>query len=228
MNKYRKRNKMNSNDRGLFITVEGIDGSGKTTLIKGLVQLLKQHYPQLTVLSTREPGGNMIAEKIREIILDVNHQQLDGKTEALLYAAARRQHLVDNLLPAIAAGNLVICDRFLDSSLAYQGYARALGIDEILRINQFAIDMCYPDLTFYIDIPVRVGIERIQQFRSDEVNRLDLENIDFHERVKEGYSQVIKQYDRRIVRLDGMKNSEALVEEAFNVLIQKYSDYFKV
>lgn len=213
--------------KGLFITVEGIDGSGKTTLITGLVKKLQKEFSTLNILSTREPGGNTIAEKIREIILDINHTNLDSKTEALLYTAARRQHLVDNLIPALNDGAIIICDRFIDSSLAYQGEGRKLGINNILNINEFAIDGYYPDITFYIDIPVQVGHKRIHQYRSNEINRLDLENIAFHEAVKKGYDKVNELYHDRVITLDGMKSSEQLIEECFSILISRYASYFK-
>lgn len=213
--------------KGLFITVEGIDGSGKTTLITGLVKKLQKEFSTLNILSTREPGGNTIAEKIREIILDINHTNLDSKTEALLYTAARRQHLVDNLIPALNDGAIIICDRFIDSSLAYQGESRKLGINNILNINEFAIDGYYPDITFYIDIPVQVGHKRIHQYRSNEINRLDLENIAFHEAVKKGYDKVNELYHDRVITLDGMKSSEQLIEECFSILISRYASYFK-
>lgn len=213
--------------KGLFITVEGIDGSGKTTLITGLVKKLQKEFSTLNILSTREPGGNTISEKIREIILDINHTNLDTKTEALLYTAARRQHLVDNLIPALNDGAIIICDRFIDSSLAYQGEGRKLGINNILSINEFAIDGYYPDITFYIDIPVQVGHKRIHQYRSNEINRLDLENIAFHEAVKKGYDKVNELYHDRVITLDGMKSSEKLIEECFSILISRYASYFK-
>ena len=123
---------------GKFITIEGPEGSGKTTVAKRLVEKLTEEGYQ--VVYTREPGGVTIAERIRDIILDVNNTNLDPRSEALLYAASRRQHLVEKVLPALESGKIVICDRFVDSSLAYQGYARNIGIDEIYNINMFAIN----------------------------------------------------------------------------------------
>lgn len=125
-------------NKGLFITFEGGEGAGKTTVLTKVEQWLKEKGHAL--LRTREPGGITIAEKIRTVILDIEHTEMDGRTEALLYAAARRQHLVEKVLPALEKGNIVLCDRFIDSSLAYQGYARGLGIDEVLSINEFAIE----------------------------------------------------------------------------------------
>ena len=128
---------------GLFITIEGPEGSGKTTVAKKVVEQLENEGYK--VLYTREPGGVGIAEKIRDIILDVNNTNLDPRSEALLYAASRRQHLIEKVVPALNNGYIVICDRFVDSSLAYQGHARGIGIDEIYNINLFAIDTMFPD-----------------------------------------------------------------------------------
>ncbi len=124
--------------KGLFITVEGGEGAGKTTVLDRLEEeLIGRGYD---ILRTREPGGIPIAERIREVLLNPEHKDMDSRTEALLYAAARRQHLVEKVIPALEAGQVVLCDRFIDSSLAYQGYARGIGIDEIQSINDFAID----------------------------------------------------------------------------------------
>ena len=145
--------------KGLFITFEGGEGSGKTTVIQTVAeQLTKQGYK---VLVTREPGGIPIAEKIRGVILDKAHTEMDSRTEALLYAAARRQHLVEKVSPALDTGHIVLCDRFIDSSLAYQGIARGLGIEEVWAINQFAIGEFMPELTLYLDVSPEVGVERI-------------------------------------------------------------------
>src|SRR5437763_1199681 len=136
---------------GFFITFEGPDGAGKSTIIRMVANELKD------ALLTREPGGIDIAEQIRKVILDKENIAMDARTEALLYAAARRQHLVEKVRPALEDGKVVLCDRFVDSSLAYQGFARGLGIDEVLSINQFAIENMMPDLTIYFDIEPELG-----------------------------------------------------------------------
>mgnify|MGYP002519934807 CR=1 FL=1 len=134
----------------LFVTIEGPEGSGKTTIGKKIVeQLMNDGYE---VIYTREPGGIEIAEQIRQVILDVNNTNMDPRTEALLYAASRRQHLIEKIVPAIKDNKIIICDRFVDSSLAYQGHARNIGIDEVLSINSFAIDGKMPDLTIFFDL----------------------------------------------------------------------------
>ena len=196
--------------QGMFITVEGPEGAGKTTVVQLLVQeLQKEGYK---VVSTREPGGIKIAEQIRHVILDKENTSMDERTEALLYAAARRQHLVEKVIPSIEEGAVVLCDRFVDSSLAYQGHARGLGMDEVLRINQFAISGFMPTLTLYFDITPEEGLKRIEQSNVREVNRLDLENLSFHRKVREGYLMLVDQHPERIKVI----NAEMSVEHVFN------------
>ena len=163
----------------MFITLEGVEGSGKTTLAKGAIETLEADG--YNVIYTREPGGSKIAELIRDIVLDKRNTDMDARTEALLYAAARRQHLVDVIIPALEANKIVICDRFIDSSIAYQGYARDIGPELVEIINDFAIAKVYPELTFLIDVRPKVGLARISKDQDREVNRLDLEDFDFHQ-----------------------------------------------
>ncbi|MBU8908406.1 dTMP kinase [Desertibacillus haloalkaliphilus] len=181
----------------MFITVEGGEGAGKSTIIQKLERDLLERGVE--VVTTREPGGIEIAEKIRALILDPEHTAMDARTEALLYAAARRQHLVEKVIPALEQQKVVLCDRFIDSSLAYQGYARGIGVKEIEAINEFAIGSRYPDLTFYFDVDPEVGLARIQANQGREVNRLDLEKKSFHTLVREGYQQLASAYPERIV-----------------------------
>lgn len=185
---------------GLFVTFEGGEGAGKTTVIRRLAKKLEQEGQE--VLVTREPGGIRIAEKVREVILHPDHIEMDIRTEALLYAAARRQHLVEKIIPALRSGTIVLCDRFVDSSLAYQGYARGIGIEEVMSLNEFAINDWMPQLTLYLDIEPEVGLRRIYENETREVNRLDLEDISFHHQVREGYEQVITMFPDRIKRID--------------------------
>ncbi|MBM4765335.1 dTMP kinase [Bacillus sp. B15-48] len=189
--------------QGLFISMEGPEGAGKTTIIRMLTSKLEQEG--ITVIATREPGGIDIAEQIRNVILNTNNTAMDARTEALLYAAARRQHLVEKVRPALAEGKLVLCDRFIDSSLAYQGHARGLGIDEVYSINQFAIEDLMPRMTFYFDLEPHIGLERIRKNDHREVNRLDLETIHFHEKVREGYLFLVEKFPNRIVKIDAAK-----------------------
>ena len=163
--------------KGIFITLEGGEGSGKTTIAKMLKEVLE---PQKHVVITREPGGVKIAEEIRNVIVDVNNTEMDARTEALLYAASRRQHLVEKVMPVLAQGGIVICDRFIDSSLVYQGIGRGLGIENVYNMNLFATEGVMPDLTLFFDIKPEEALKRINMDDEREVNRLDLEKIDFH------------------------------------------------
>lgn len=213
-----KENKMSR--KGIFISLEGPEGAGKTTVLSVVSERLQEEgYP---VLVTREPGGIKISEAIREVILDNNNTEMDAKTEALLYAAARRQHLVEKVIPALEEGMIVLCDRFIDSSLAYQGYARGLGIDEVLKINEFAIEGTIPDLTIYFDISPEEGLARVLNNTEREKNRLDREKLSFHERVYEGYKRVIKQYEDRIVRTDASLTKEEVTTNVYNIITSRF------
>ena len=201
---------------GRFIAIEGPDGSGKTSIIQVLRQKLEQDG--LEVVTTREPGGSPIAEQIRQVILDVENHAMDVRTEALLYAASRRQHLVETILPNVQAGKLVISDRFVMSSLAYQGMARGIGLDPVWAINQFAIDGQMPDLTLLVDVPADVGLERIQAAKGQrQYDRLDRESLAFHQRVRQTYLDLAQDWaDLEI--LDGQKSIEAVSQECYDIL----------
>lgn len=196
-----------------LITLEGGEGSGKTSIQKKVAAALEERGH--SVVCTREPGGIDIAEQIRTVILDRENIAMDPRTEALLYAAARRQHLVEKVIPALREGKIVLCDRFIDSSLAYQGHARGLGIDEIYSINKFAIDGYMPDLTLYFDVEPAIGLSRIEIDAGREVNRLDIESMKFHEAVREGYKLLVARYPERIQVVDASGSIEAVFEEAF-------------
>lgn len=199
--------------RGIFITFEGNDGAGKTTICK-LVQekLIQQGYE---VIYTREPGGSKIAESIRNILLDVENTKMDARTEAILYAASRRQHLVEIVQPALEAGKIVLCDRFIDSSLAYQGVGRGLGIEEVYALNQFAIDQMMPDKTIFLSVDIETGAKRMDL--RGEKNRLDLEKDSFHQKVRQGYETLLKMYPQRIVKVDATGE----IEEVFDLTMQE-------
>ena len=145
----------------MFVSFEGIDGSGKSTITNYVYEYFINKNQE--VIMTREPGGNKIAEKIRELILDPKHDTMDDKTEALLYAASRRQHLVEKILPALDEGKLVLCDRFIDSSTAYQGYGRQLGAKAVIDINLFAVEDHLPDITFFLDIDLKTSLDRVNK-----------------------------------------------------------------
>ncbi|MDQ8737434.1 dTMP kinase [Paenibacillus sp. LHD-38] len=209
--------------KGVFITIEGGEGAGKSTLIEQLSNKMLQRGKMVT--TTREPGGIPIAEQIRTVILDREHIAMDARTEALLYAAARRQHLVEKVAPALEQGQIVICDRFVDSSLAYQGYARGLGMDEVWAINRFAIQDLMPDLTIYMDVSPEVGLKRISQASEREINRLDLEKHSFHERVREGYLQLLKQNPDRIVRIDAEQSPELVLNDVLTAIDSRLAGF---
>ncbi len=183
-----------------IISIEGGEGSGKSTVIHYIKTFLEERGAD--VMITREPGGVDISEKIRAVILDCAHTSMDAKTEALLFAAARRQHLVEKVLPAVAEGKWVVFDRFVDSSLVYQGFVRGIGVDEVYQINQFAIESFLPDLTLYLDVEPEVGLKRISNNPNREINRLDRETTAFHKSVREGYLQLLKKYPERMVKID--------------------------
>ncbi len=200
----------------MFITFEGPEGSGKTTIANKVVELLENRG--LQVVYTREPGGSYIAEQIRRILLKRNNTEMDKLTEALLFAASRRQHLVEKVIPALDANKLVICDRFIDSSLAYQGYARDIGIDKVMNINLFATEGRLPDLTIYFDIESEAGLSRIDKDANREVNRLDLERIEFHRKVRKGYLVLLEKYPERIKKIDASKSIEEVVNDVMKVI----------
>ncbi len=200
----------------LFITFEGGEGSGKSSVMKIVAERLeKDGY---SIVTSREPGGTPIAEEIRDVILDKKNTAMDPRTEALLYAASRRQHLVEKVWPALKEGKLVLCDRYLDSSLAYQGGARHLGIDEVLSINLFATEGSYPDLTLLFDIEPELGLKRIAANKGREVNRLDLEKLSFHHAVRDAFHTLAKRYPDRYVVIDASQNLDAVVEDAYSAI----------
>lgn len=201
--------------QGLFITFEGPEGSGKTTVSTFVAQTLTQQG--YDVIHTREPGGIEIAEQIRKVILDPKNTAMDVRTEALLYAASRRQHLIEKVLPALSQGKIVICDRFIDSSLAYQGYARGIGIDEVLAINEFAIEGHFPDLTLYLDVDAQTGLKRIMN--RSFLDRLDQEPLAFHTTVIEGYRIVNERFKDRIHRIDANLSPETVKKDVLDLVL---------
>ncbi|MDB2153013.1 dTMP kinase [Clostridium butyricum] len=206
--------------KGLFIVFEGGEGTGKTTAIESIYDWIQEK--DLKCIKTREPGGIKISEEIRQVILDKDNTKMDGRTEALLYAAARRQHLVEKVIPALNEGYVVLCDRFIDSSLAYQGFARGLGIDEVMSINKFAIGEYMPDLSILFDLEPKIGLERISTSGEREINRLDLEKIDFHEKVREGYNKVYKENRDRIVKINAAQSKEGVLKGIKKILENKF------
>lgn len=202
--------------RGKFITVEGTDGAGKSTQIELLVKYLESNGFEVVV--TREPGGTSISEKIREIILDVENSEMSDITEALLYAASRAQHISQKIKPAVEDGKVVICDRFVDSSIAYQGYARGLDMSLIEDVNMYAVDGMIPDATLFFDIKPEIGIARKKNVQS--LDRIEKEALDFHYKVYNGYKELLEKYPQRIKRIDAEKDVEEVHTQVVEVLKQ--------
>lgn len=200
----------------MFITFEGGEGAGKSTAIKRIVEKLTSEGYEIVL--TREPGGTPIAEEIRNVILDKKNTAMDPRTEALLYAASRRQHLVEKVIPALKEGKLVLCDRFLDSSLAYQGGARGIGIDTVYKMNLFATEGMLPDLTILFDIKPEEGLARIAANSQREVNRLDVEKLTFHNKVRDSFHELAKKFPERFVIVDASKTPDEVFEDAYKAI----------
>lgn len=203
----------------LFVTFEGGEGSGKSTVLKQVNKILLSEGH--STLLTREPGGTPISEQIRNVILDKANTSMDPRTEALLYAASRRQHLVEKIWPALKEGKIVLCDRFLDSSLAYQGGARGLGMDEILEVNRYATEGQFPDITLFFDLDPSIGLQRIAANAGREVNRLDLERMTFHEKVRASFQKLASLYPERYVTIDASQPLEKVVEDSLKAIKAK-------
>ena len=192
---------------GYFISFEGLDGSGKSTQIAKLKSYFEENG--FDVVLTREPGGTGIGEKIRNIILDPENSNMTDLTEAMLYAASRAQHVEEIIKPALKAGNIVICDRFVDSSIAYQAYGRGLG-SCVKEINKFAVAGCMPDVTFLLKVrPVICG-GRIKNRQRD---RIELEASEFHQTVYNGYEKLESEYPDRIIALDASRSIEEIQDD---------------
>ncbi|MBA1434405.1 dTMP kinase [Bombilactobacillus bombi] len=207
---------------GIFISLEGPDGSGKSTAARHLEDKLQQLSNQEVIL-TREPGGSAISEQIRQIILDVHNTSMDARTEALLYAASRRQHLVDVIEPALKANKIVLSDRYVDSSVAYQGAGRQIGLEKVWNLNLFAIDQLLPQLTLYFDIEPEVGLKRIQQSRQQAQDRLEKEQLAFHQRVAAAYQSLCQQFPERIVAIDANQSPQQVVQSCLDVIMQRFN-----
>lgn len=204
--------------KGLFITFEGNDGSGKSSVIEAIkTELINQGYD---VIYSREPGGSKIAEKIREVILDIDNLGMDDKTESLLYAASRREHVIKVIKPALEEGKIILCDRYLDSSLAYQGYARGLGIDEVYNMNLFATEGLLPDLTLLVCVRPEVGLDRIKTNNRGTLDRLEIEKMEFHKKVYDGYLKVQEKFSDRIKIINGEQTKEEVRNDALKVVLE--------
>lgn len=202
--------------KSLFITFEGIEGCGKSTQAK----LLSEYFvsKEMSVLLTREPGGPSISEKIRHLLLDPDNTEMTAETEVLLYMASRAQHTSQWIIPALKNNTIVICDRYYDSSFAYQVHARKLNNATIQTINSFATHYLVPDLTIYIDIPLIEGMNRIKCKNPD---RLENESHDFHEAVRNGFEQLCEENPHRFIRIDGMQPIEMIHHQIKEIVLCK-------
>lgn len=208
-------------NKGILITLEGPDGAGKTTVLRELLPQLERYGRP--IVTTREPGGVAIAEDIRKIILDPANQAMDDKTELLLFIAARRQHLKEKILQPLAEGKLVLVDRFIDSSIAYQGFGRGLSVEEINWLNAYATDGLKPDLTLYFDIEPEEGLKRIAQNQTRDIDRLDMEALSMHQRVREGYLSLLEAEPERFAKIDAGQPLDAVVAAALGQITDRFS-----
>ena len=195
--------------RGIFISLEGIDGSGKTTLKEHLVTTMSSNYE---IIGIREPGGTSISEKIRDILLDIRNKGIMDKTEALLYAAARSQLVEEVIRPSLDQGKIIIADRFMDSTIAYQGYGRGIDLQFLEDLNRLCIGGLKPDITFLLDINPEEGQRRR---RNDTPDRLEKEGIEFQNRIRDGYLKLWEKEPSRIKKLDGTHTIQELVLETY-------------
>lgn len=211
---------------GKFISFEGPDGAGKTSVMRQIKADLEEQFGADRVMYTREPGGNHISEQIRRVLFNADNTDMDARTEALLFAAARRQHIVSEILPALQEDKVIMCDRYVDSSIAYQGAGRHLGEQEIWQLNQFAIDGLLPELTVYLDVPSEVGLRRIAEHRSDQVNRLDKEKLAFHHLVRHSFLRLQQAHPDRIKLVDASQPLAKVVADVKQVINARYPELF--
>ena len=196
--------------KGLFITLEGGDGAGKSTQMDNIEKYFTERGYEC--VRTREPGGTAIGEALREILLNPENKEMTAVTEMLIYAASRAQHVRELVRPAIESGKIVICDRFVDSSLAYQQYGRGLG-DMVWAVNQYAVDGMMPDITFWMDVDPETGKARAS--KAGALDRLELEQMDFHERVYDGYKKLQQTHPDRIKRIDATQDIETIRDDIY-------------
>lgn len=210
-----------------FITFEGPEGAGKTTVIQAVLPFLEELTSKV-VVTTREPGGNPLAEAVRDLLKEQQEPAIDARTEVLLLAASRREHVVQTILPALNNGAVVVSDRYLDSSLAYQGGGRGLGMQAVQAINDYAIEnpetgqAVEPGLTIYMDLPVEIGLERVFKHRTGKIDRMDRENLDFHRRVRESYLELAAQNPERIKTVNANQPADKVLEDVKAILLENW------
>lgn len=199
--------------RGLFVSIEGGEGSGKSALIQGLSLYLEEQG--MECLTSREPGGVKVAEEIRELIME---NEMDAITEALLFASARREHFKNKISPALTEGKIVICDRFVDSSIVYQGYVQGIGMDNVLSVNSQALEgLVMPHLTLYLDVEPTIALNRIAQ-NNRETNRFDEKSMEFHKKVREGYLLIEEKHSNRIKKVDASLSKDEVLQQSIEYI----------
>jgi len=211
--------------KGLFITFEGPDGAGKSTQLKNLAEFLKEQ--RVPFIMTREPGGTEIGNSIRSILLNPANATLVQKTEVLLYAASRAQHVQETIVPSLENGKIVLCDRFVDASIAYQGYGLELSVDEVIAINRFAVGGIEPDRTYLIDLPPTEGRQRMMNRQdtneSYELDRIEQKHLTYHQRVREGFHRIYEENNHRMCLIDGNRD----IEDVFQDILNDFKNYYK-
>ncbi|MDR7074830.1 dTMP kinase [Fictibacillus barbaricus] len=198
--------------KGLFITLEGPDGSGKTTQVSKVADYLAQHH--IDFIQTREPGGTRISDKIRGLILDPEHQEMHDLTEVLLYAASRAQHVHEKIIPNLEQGKVVLCDRFVDASLAYQGFGLGVGEERVLQVNNIATSGLVPDRSYFIDVSPQVGRSRMKaRYGDGNLDRIEQKDFTYHDRVREGFQHIFSNNTERIIRINGEQDPDTVFLE---------------
>ncbi|MDM5314434.1 dTMP kinase [Fictibacillus sp. b24] len=210
--------------KGLFITLEGPDGSGKTTQIAKVAEYFKKQ--KIDFIQTREPGGTRISDKIRALILDPEHKEMHDLTEVLLYAASRAQHVHEKILPALEEGKVVLCDRFVDASIAYQGFGLGVGEESVLKVNNIATSGLVPDRSYFVDVSPEVGRERMKaRYGTENLDRIEQKDLTYHELVREGFEHIFSKQTGRIVRINGEQNPDEVFKEIAKDLDQLLSNH---
>lgn len=210
--------------KGLFITLEGPDGSGKTTQVAKVADYLSKK--NINFIQTREPGGTRISDKIRSLILDPEHTEMHDLTEVLLYAASRAQHVHEKIIPALESGKVVICDRFVDASLAYQGFGLGVGEEPVMQVNNIATSGLVPDRSYFVDVSPQVGRERMKaRYGAASLDRIEQKDFSYHERVREGFEHIFSKQSDRIVRVNGEQDPDTVFKEIAKDLDQLLANH---
>lgn len=205
---------------GQFIVFEGVEGAGKTTQINQTAEWLQhKHGKDKSIVITREPGGTKLGKQIRQLLLEDPTSWVGNRTELLLYGADRAQHVESVIRPQLEQGNIVLCDRFTDSTIAYQGYGRGFDLDEIDRVNQLATGGLQSDLTCWLDLDVEIGLQRV--LRRGKPDRMEQATLDFHQRVRQGYQELANSYPNRIVRIDA-NQSEVVIQTEIQAILTRW------